>query len=190
MNDAGTLPQHMLDIRELTAEAFAPYGQVIAPLRTGGQGAETGHDPEASASQAKLVLSNGEPRLWIMHLPHVGLGFTRIARHRRVTQCLGSLGGKEWLIGVAPPGDLGDDARPRVEDIAAFRVPGDRLIKLHVATWHAGPHFVTTNAFSSTSRTSTPTGVIFTPCRFRSSAGTACEPRDDERLGSTHFGSR
>jgi hypothetical protein len=111
MNDAGTLPQHMLDIRELTAEAFAPYGQVIAPLRTGGQGAETHNDPEASASEAKLVLGNGEPRLWIMHLPHVGLGFTRIARHRRVTQCLGSLGGKEWLIGVAPPGDLGDDAR-------------------------------------------------------------------------------
>ena len=65
-----------------------------------------------------------------------------IARHRRVTQCLGSLGGKEWLIGVAPPGDLGDDACPRLEDIVAFRVPGDRLIKLHVATWHAGPHFV------------------------------------------------
>jgi ureidoglycolate lyase len=44
--------------------------------------------------------------------------------------------------GVAPPGDLDDEARPRVEDIVAFRVPGDRLIKLHVATWHAGPHFV------------------------------------------------
>ena len=71
----------------------------------------------------------------------VGLGFVRIARHRRVTQCLGSLGGKEWLIGVVPPGDFGDDARPRLEDIAAFRIPGDRLIKLHAATWHAGPHF-------------------------------------------------
>ena len=124
MNDTDTLPRHMLDIRELTAEAFAPYGQVVAPLRTGGRDAETSYDPEASAREAKLVLGNGEPRLWIMHLPHVGLGFTRIARHRRVTQCLGSLGGKEWLIGVAPPGDLGDDARPRVEDIAAFRVPG------------------------------------------------------------------
>jgi ureidoglycolate hydrolase len=142
MNDATTMPRHMLDVRELTTEAFAPYGQVIAPLRTGGQGAETGDGPEASFGEAKLVLGNGEPRLWIMHLPHVGLGFTRIARHRRVTQCLGSLGGKEWLIGVAPPGDHGDDARPRIEDIAAFRVPGDRLIKLHVATWHAGPHFV------------------------------------------------
>jgi len=42
MNDVSTLPRHMLDIRELTAEAFAPYGQIIAPLRTGGQGAETG----------------------------------------------------------------------------------------------------------------------------------------------------
>ena len=142
MNDAGTLPRHMLDLRELTSEAFAPYGQIVAPLRTGGQGAETQYDPETSPSEAKLVLHNGEPRLWIMHLPHVGLGFSRIARHRRVTQCLGSLGGKEWLIGVAPPGDLSDDARPRVEDIVAFRVPGNRVIKLHVATWHAGPHFV------------------------------------------------
>jgi ureidoglycolate hydrolase len=142
MNDAGTLPRHMLEIRELTPEAFAAYGQVIAPLRTGGQGAETSYDPETSPSEAGLVLHNGEPRLWIMHLPHVGLCFSRIARHRRVTQCLGSLGGKEWLIGVAPPGDLADDARPRIEDIVAFRVPGDRLIKLHVATWHAGPHFV------------------------------------------------
>lgn len=146
MNDAGTLPKHMLEVRELTAETFAPYGQVVAPIRTGGQGAETRYDPETSPSEAELVLHNGTPRLWIMHLPHVGLGFSRIARHRKVTQCLGSLGGKEWLIGVAPPGtaarDLADEARPRVEDIVAFRVPGDRLIKLHVATWHAGPHFV------------------------------------------------
>src|SRR3954454_5570351 len=142
MSETGPLSRHMLDIRELTDEAFAPYGQGIAPLRTGGQGAETTYDPEMSPTEARLVLRNGEPRLWIMHLPHVGLGFTRIARHRRVTQCLGSLGGKEWLIAVAPPGGPEDAARPRVEDIAAFRVPGDRLIKLHVATWHAGPHFL------------------------------------------------
>jgi hypothetical protein len=30
----------------------------------------------------------------------------------KVTQCLGSLGGKEWLTGVAPPSDLADDAPP------------------------------------------------------------------------------
>jgi ureidoglycolate hydrolase len=141
-NNAGTLPRHMLEVRELTGEAFAPYGQIVAPIRAGGQGAEAGYDPETSPAEAKLVLHNGEPRLWIMHLPHVGLGFSRIARHRKVTQCLGSLGGREWLIAVAPPGDLADDACPRLEEIVAFRVPGDRLIQLHLATWHAGPHFV------------------------------------------------
>ena len=113
MNEADALPQHMLDIKDLTTEAFARYGQVIAPLRAGGQGAEAGYNPEASAREAKLVLGNGEPRLWIMHLPHVGLGFTRIARHRRVTQCLGSLGGKEWLIGVAPSNGSSSRRSPR-----------------------------------------------------------------------------
>jgi ureidoglycolate hydrolase len=36
----------MRDIRELTAEAFAPYGQVIVPLHTSGQSAETSYDPD------------------------------------------------------------------------------------------------------------------------------------------------
>jgi hypothetical protein len=37
MNDAGALPSYMLDVRELTAEAIAPYGQIIMALRTGGR---------------------------------------------------------------------------------------------------------------------------------------------------------
>jgi hypothetical protein len=76
-----------------------------------------------------------------LHLPHVGLDFTRIAQQTSAGHAMpGVARGKEWLIGVAPTGDLVADARPRVEDIR--RVPGDCLIKLHVATWHAGPQFV------------------------------------------------
>src|SRR5258706_16062689 len=93
----------MGDIRELTAEAFAPSGQIVAPLRTGGQGTETGYDPETSTSEAKLVLHNGEPRLWIMHLPHVGLGFTRIARHRRGEPYPGVVRGHGVGGAPAPP---------------------------------------------------------------------------------------
>jgi hypothetical protein len=63
MNDARPLPRRMLEVRELTAEAFAPYGQVIVPLRAGGQGVEAHHDPETSLDEAKLILQNGEPRL-------------------------------------------------------------------------------------------------------------------------------
>src|SRR5437016_12814606 len=41
-----------------------------------------------------------------------------------------------------------------------------------------------TNAYSSTSRTSTPTGGIFTRCRGRSNAGIDSEPRNDESFGA------
>jgi ureidoglycolate hydrolase len=77
-----------------------------------------------------------------MDLKKRGLVFADMARHRRVSQCLGSMQGKEWFIGVAPPSDLADGTRPELDRIAAFRIPGDCLIKLHVGTWHAGPHFV------------------------------------------------
>ena len=36
MSDTQPLPRRVLDVKDLTAEAFAPYGEVIAPLRTGG----------------------------------------------------------------------------------------------------------------------------------------------------------
>jgi ureidoglycolate hydrolase len=133
---------HILPVRALDQASFAPYGQVVIARRAGGQGVAPPLEPARDPSEAALALANGTPRLWLMHLPHVGLSFTRIARHRRVTQCLGALGGKEWLIAVAPPGDHADGARPLVADIVASRVPGDCIVKLHVAAWHAGPHFV------------------------------------------------
>ncbi len=129
---------HTIPVRPLSAETFAPYGQIVTARRAGGQGVGAAHD---AAPEAELVLSEGQPRLWIMRLSDIGIRFRRIARHRRVTQCLGAMGGKSWLIGVAPPNDLSDTGRPRLDDVVGFRVPGDCIIKLHVATWHAGPHF-------------------------------------------------
>jgi ureidoglycolate hydrolase len=137
---SSTAALHKISVRPLEAAAFAPYGQIVQARQAGGQGVGAGHD--APRDEAQLVLDNGQPRVWIMRLTKIGTRFDRIARHRKVTQCLGALGGKDWLIGVAPPGDLADSGKPRLEDIVGFRIPGDCLIKLHVATWHAGPHFV------------------------------------------------
>jgi ureidoglycolate hydrolase len=135
MADAAISTVHFLAIAELTPAAFAPFGEVVKPAAAAGQGIPSQHP-----DNPKLVLSSDRPRLWVMQLPHVGLGFSKIARHRRVTQCLGSLTGEEWFISVAPPGDLSDNARPRMTEITAFRIPPGHLIKLHCGTWHAGPH--------------------------------------------------
>ncbi len=134
---AKTLPAQRLD-----PKAFAPFGEVISPRGAGTQFDSNPYDPERSADEASLTLANGTPRLWIMRLQKNGLSFSKMARHRRVTQCLGSMQGKEWFIAVAPPNDLADGTRPDVAQIAAFRIPGDCVVKLHVATWHAGPHFL------------------------------------------------
>lgn len=135
-----TTSRHSIRAQDLTDEAFAPYGDIIKPRLSGEQFDRThSYDPSKEQTHVKLVMTNGAPTLRIMHQRLRGLTFSKIARHLRVSQCLGSLQGKEWFMAVAAP--TNGDTRPRLEDIAAFRIPGDRIIKLHVGTWHAGPHF-------------------------------------------------
>jgi ureidoglycolate hydrolase len=132
--------QRSIRAQDLTDEAFAPYGDIIKPRISGEQFDRAySYDPSKENTHVKLVMTNGEPTLRIMHQRLRGLTFSKMARHRRVSQCLGSLQGKEWFMAVAAP--TNNDSQPRLEDIAAFLIPGDRIIKLHVGTWHAGPHF-------------------------------------------------
>ncbi|PSB27840.1 ureidoglycolate lyase [Stenomitos frigidus] len=113
----------------LSPEAFRPFGQVIV--------ASDDHTPFGGAD-AQLQLQNGIPRFYIMRLHQRGRKFHQITRHQRCTQCLGSLGGKEWLLGVAPPDAT---ALTAWEQIVVFCIPGNCFIKLEVGTWHAGPYF-------------------------------------------------
>lgn len=127
MNTSKTVQQ--LQAQLVTAEKFKRYGQVIFASIDGKP-----YDTE----DAQLNLQNGIPRFYIMRLHHKGRKFHTITRHVQCTQCLGSLAGKDWLIAVAPPSN---DAVPKLEDIAAFRIPGNCFIKLELGTWHAGPYF-------------------------------------------------
>ena len=109
---------------------FALFGQVISP---GEDGTPFGPD------DAQLDLSAGTPRLYIMRLEARGLVFIRITRHSLVTQCLAAMGGKEWLLAVAPPCAPGQTPDPA--SIRAFRIPGTVAVNLHRGSWHAGPFF-------------------------------------------------
>lgn len=128
MNTSKTIQQ--LQAQLITSENFRPYGQVISASVDG-----KNYDTE----DAQLNLQNGIPRFYIMRLHYKGRKFHTITRHTQCTQCLGSLEGKDWLIAVAPPNN--DTDEPALEDIAAFRIPGNCFIKLEIGTWHAGPYF-------------------------------------------------
>lgn len=117
-----------LKVVELTPQAFAPFGTIGQPLGDGAHG--TGDVP--------LDLSQGKPRFYIMRLEgRAGLTFEQMARHDRVTQCLGTIDGRPWLIAVAPA----DVKEPTIDDIRAFRIPAHCFISLARGTWHAGPYF-------------------------------------------------
>ena len=113
-------------VAELSPEGFAAFGAVGMPVADG-----------APAAEVALDLSHGRPRLYLMRLEERGLVFDRLARHDRVTQCLGTIDGTPWLLAVAPA----EIAEPGIADIRAFRIPGDRFVALKHGTWHAGPHF-------------------------------------------------
>ncbi len=134
-------PSLRIPVQDLEQKAFAPCGEIIRPRSAGGQFDDNPYDPETGAGEATLTLANGVPRLWIMQLDGPRLVFSNLARHRRVSQCLGALHGKEWFMAVAPPGDPADGAQPELAQLSAFRIAGDCVIKLHVGTWHAGPLF-------------------------------------------------
>ncbi len=122
-----------LPAEALTAESFAPFGTVIAPMEDG-----TPFGP----ADAALHLSAGIPRFYAMRLPNRGLVIKRITRHRAVTQVLASAAGFAWLLAVARPPDADTpDAEPALDAIRAFRVPGDVAVMLRRGAWHAGPLF-------------------------------------------------
>ncbi|MCC5897776.1 MAG: ureidoglycolate lyase [Phormidium sp. BM_Day4_Bin.17] len=113
----------------ITAESFAPYGQLITPQEDG---------KPFDEQDAQLELNQGQPRFYLMRLHHRGYRFHQITRHERCSQCLGSLQGQNWYLAVAPPtqGNCPDATR-----LKAFHIPGTCFVKLHRGTWHAGPYF-------------------------------------------------
>lgn len=94
-----------------------------------------------------------------MRLEGRSFGFSTITHHANVTQCLGSVGGHVWYLGVAKPSliedadgergtrvvESGSDghlyAPPTVEEVRVFRFSGPKFVKLNRGTWHAGPFF-------------------------------------------------
>jgi ureidoglycolate hydrolase len=130
---AETAARTPLAVETLTPEAFAPFGTVVPPTEDGV--AFGPHD-------AQLDLTGGTPRFYAMRIPGRGLAIRYITRHRMVTQALASVGGKPWVLGVAPPRDLDDPAAaPKLDEIRAFLIPGDVAVALHKGSWHAGPLF-------------------------------------------------
>lgn len=115
-------------IEPITAEAFAPFGQLLPP-RQAGKGRQELID------ELQNTRGSARPRLSLAAVEHKTLPITATEMERHVhssqafvpTDCAG------FLVLVAPHGA---DDRPDLAGLRAFRVPGDTGINYHADTWH------------------------------------------------------
>jgi hypothetical protein len=137
-------------VAPLTPEGFASFGTIGMPQ---GDGAH-------NASDVPLDLSQGRPRFYIMRLAgRKDLTFDRMARHDRVTQCLGTTDGLPWLIAVAPA----EVKEPGLADIRAFASRPTSSSRWRAEPGMPGLISLRRGAISTISSWKTPTRLISRP---------------------------
>lgn len=108
-----------LTVQPMTAETFAPYGEII--------GERGDVEVDLDGGHANLVAQTVEAR---------PLAFDFLGRHQRTEQVFVPLGGSMSIIALAPPSSENPDV-PDIKQLAAFLIDGSSAFKLHRGTWHA-----------------------------------------------------
>jgi ureidoglycolate lyase len=106
----------------LTAEAFAPFGQVIAE------------------GDMVMELRDGEAfHLNVLSYDRHPLECDHLNRHHKATQALVALAGRPTLVVVAPK-QHDFSSRDHLSSVRAFVCDGTAGINLALGTWHWGPY--------------------------------------------------
>ncbi|GGM81744.1 hypothetical protein GCM10010106_30490 [Thermopolyspora flexuosa] len=132
------IPEHLLTPQEVTAEDFAPFGEVMSLDATPRlpidfyQGKNRVHGP------VKLD-SDTPPEFLVFRVGLRGDTVKNLERHVEMTQTMIPLGGQPYVAVVAPPDVPLVNGFPPLETVRAFIIPGDVCINLHRGTWHEPP---------------------------------------------------
>jgi ureidoglycolate lyase len=117
-----------LFMEPISAEAFAPFGQVLPPVAPGRPRRDLIEELENGrpSGRPRLSLATVEPKT----LPLVAV---EMERHAFSSQAFVPIDCASYLVLVAPHGSAGG---PDVAGLRAFRVPGDIGINYRADTWH------------------------------------------------------
>jgi ureidoglycolate lyase len=113
---------HTVQAEPLTAEAFEPFGQVIA-----------------SGDMEMELRGEEEFHLNVLHYERRALRCDHLNRHHRATQALVALAGKPTLVVVAAK-EYDFTTPDHLPQIHAFLCDGSAGINLALGTWHWGPY--------------------------------------------------
>ena len=116
------MPTHTVTAEPLTAESFAPFGQVIA-----------------SGDMVMELRGDEVFHLNVLHYDRKPLRCDHLNRHHRATQALVALAGKPTLLVVAPK-EYDFSTTDHLPHVRAFVLDGSAGVNLALGTWHWGPY--------------------------------------------------
>jgi ureidoglycolate hydrolase len=126
---------HEVVVEPLTEEAFAPFGELVAPkARTPDFRTESGTEGWA------VDFRSGRPLVMVLRTRYQGLRFAKLERHFGLTQTFLPLGGAPAAVAVAPASS-DRSAVPDPADVRAFLLDGTTGYALAPGTWHSLDRF-------------------------------------------------
>lgn len=118
----------VIKLEPMTAEAFAPFGQLL-PAR------EVGDGRVELIEELQNLRTTAKPRLSLAAVEPKALPLTAVELERHIfsSQAFVPYDCESYLVLVAPHGA---NDRPDVSGIRAFRVPGNVGVNYRADTWH------------------------------------------------------
>lgn len=118
----------MLVAEAITAEAFAPFGQLVTRPAAAGQSSDL-------IAELTNLRAHAGPKLSVVAVAaaDMPLDVTQMERHIHSSQAFIPIDCDQYLILVAPHGEEG---MPDAAQLRAFVVPGDVGINYKADTWH------------------------------------------------------
>lgn len=123
-----------LKVEALTAGAFAPFGELLAPGER-----EPDFSGINSVGWRSMFMSDSAAEVMFYRSRFAGLRFHMLERHHHVTQTFVPLGNTRSVIAVAAP--TAPDEVPSPGDLRAFLLDGTAGYVLRAGTWHALDRF-------------------------------------------------
>lgn len=125
---------YRLAIEPMTAESFAPFGEVWEP-------AERPNDRRHTTATG--YEHNGQTTVNVIWQPRAGLDFHVLERHFGVTQSFVQLSGAPAVVCAAPPTPSNDPADvPDPASVRCFRIDPARGWSFRRGTWHSLNRFI------------------------------------------------
>ena len=121
-----------LEVEPLSAEAFAPFGQLIAAR----VGAPDHAQPLLDVWHLDFR-ADAPARLQIMRYHRKPMTFSRLERHTHVSEGRVPLGRAQALVAVAAATGAAPDALPDPSSVRAFRFDGSRGLLFTPGVWHS-----------------------------------------------------